>query len=298
MRSSGVATVHKISTGKAPAQTRMLWLSNPRVQANGTSKDIREYPSGVDVVMDLIGSDEDIARFDFCMLIVRDEGKTVSPLEKPKAQAHPSEWYRNLIYWVWSRAEDQIIFEEGTATYLVQVSNQLNQYFDSRIKFFGVEAWKKIARIAVACAGATFSTDDGERLVVKTTHIDWAVAFLRQCYDNDLFRLREYVRDRKMLDETNESVNQMMQSMLRNYKIVMSTIYQSTTPITMYNLQSISGLEQSKFSSIINSLSSNYLIRVSKEGVEATRRFRQAYDAVKKTEGKLYLKPLSQEDQT
>jgi DNA primase len=298
MRSSGVATVHKISTGKAPAQTRMLWLSNPRVQANGTSKDIREYPSGVDVVLDLVGSDEDIARFDFCMLIVREEGKTASPLEKPRVKAYPSEWYRNLIYWVWSRAEDQIIFEEGTATYLVQVSNQLNQYFDSRIKFFGVEAWKKIARIAVACAGATFSTDDGERLVVKTTHIDWAVAFLRQCYDNDLFRLREYVRDRKMLDETNESVNQMMQSMLRNYKIVMSTIYQSTTPITMYNLQSISGLEQSKFSSIINSLSSNYLIRVSKEGVEATRRFRQAYDAVKKTEGKLYLKPLSQEDQT
>lgn len=297
MRSSGVATVHKISQGKAPAQTRMLWLSNPRVQPNGTSKDIREYPSGVDVVLDLVGSDEDIARFDFCMLIVREED-AASPLSRPKQSALPAEWYRHLIYWVWSRTDDQILFSEGSEQYLIQQSSNLNAMFDSRIKFFGVEAWKKLARIAVACAGATFSTEDGERLIVKREHIDWATEFLRRCYDNDLFRLRDYARERKMLDETNESVNQLMQSFIRNHKVMVNAIQQATTPVPMFNLQAMSGLERDKFNQVINALSANYLIRVTKEGVEATRRFRQAMDVVRRTGEKLYMKPLSQERDT
>lgn len=295
LRSSGVATVHKISSGKAPAHTRMLWLSNPRVQTNGTSKDIREYPSGVDVILDLVGSDEDIARFDFCLMIVREEGSTVAPFEKPSVEILPSELYRNLIYWVWSRTEDQVLFQEGVSEYLVQVTNRLNNQFDSRIKFFGNEAWKKLARIAVACAGCTFSTDDGTNLVVKREHIDWAAEFMTKCYDNDLFRLREYARERKLLDETNESVNQLMLSFIRNHKVMVNAIHQATTPIPMFNLQAMAGLEQAKFMTIINTLSANYLIRVNREGVEATRRFRQAMEVVKRTEQKMYMKPLTQE---
>lgn len=294
MRSSGVATVHKIASGKAPAQTRMLWLSNPRVQMNGTSKDIREYPSGVDVILDLVGSDEDIARFDFCLLVVRGE-RADSPLERPTETVHPAEWYRNLIYWVWTRKPEQILFSYGSPEYLVQKANELNASFDSRIKFFGNEAWKKLARIAVACAGATFSTEDGESLVIERSHIDWAAEFMRRCYDNDLFRLREYAKERRMLDETNEAVNQLMQGLMRNHKVLINTIHQATTPVPMFNLTAISGLDRDKFNQIINSLSSSYLIRVSKEGVEATRRFRQAMDVVKKSEHKLYMTPLTQE---
>jgi DNA-binding ferritin-like protein len=294
MRSSGVATVHKISQGKAPAHTRMLWLSNPRVQTNGTSKDIREYPSGVDVILDLVGSDEDIARFDFCLLIVRSE-RSSSPLERPIEVAYPAEWYRNLIYWIWSRTPEQIIFADGVPHYLIQKSDQLNIAFDTRIKFFGNEAWKKVCRIAVACAGATFSTDDGECITVKREHIDWAAEFLRQCYDNDLFRLREYARERKMLDETNEAVNQLMQGLIRNHKVMINAIHQATTPVPMFNLQAMSGLDRDKFNQIINSLSANYLIRVGRDGVEATRRFRQAMDIIKRTGEKLYMKPLTQE---
>lgn len=295
MRSSGVATVHKISTGKAPAQTRMLWLSNPRVQTNGTSKDIREYPSGVDVILDLVGSDEDIARFDFCMLVVRDDESRSSPLDRPKLSALPSELYRNLVYWVWSRTSDQVTFENGCESYLVQVANHLNQQFDTRIKFLGVEAWKKLARIAVSCAGCTFSTEDGESIIVRRNHVDWAADFLRKCYDNDLFRLREYAKERRMLDETNESVNQLVQTLLRNHKVLVNAIRESTTPIPMFNLQAMSGLDRDKFNTIINALSANYLIRVHREGVEATRRFRQAMDIIRRTEQKLYMKPLTQE---
>jgi hypothetical protein len=201
-----------------------------------------------------------------------------------------------LIYWVWSREPEQITFADGCESYVIQIANELNQRFDSRIKFFGVEAWKKLVRIAVACAGCTFSTEDGELLIVRREHVDWAAEFLRRCYDNDLFRLREYVRDRRMLDETNEATNQLMQSFIRNHKVLIGAVYQSTTPITMYNLQAMSGLSPDKFGEVINSLSSNYLIKVTKDGVEATRRFRQAMDIVKRTEQRLYMKPLTQED--
>ena len=250
----------------------------------------------MEVILVLVGSDEDIARFDFCMLIVREEGTTSSPLSKPRVKPYESQVYRNLIYWVWSRTEDQILFDEGCPEYIVHHDNQLNREFDSRIKFFGVEAWKKIARIAVACAGATYSTDDGENIIVKREHIDWASDFLRKCYDNDLFRLREYVKERKMLDETNEAVNQLVSSVARTNRTLMSTLYKTISPIPMYNLQAISGVDRDKFSHIINNLSANYLIKVTKEGIEPTRRFRQAVDSVKKSEQRLYMTPLTQED--
>ena len=82
---------------------------------------------------------------------------------------------------------------------------------------------------------------------------------------------------------------------MRNHKVMMNAIHQATTPVPMFNLTAISGLDRDKFNSIINSLSSSYLIKVTKDGVEATRRFRQAMDIVKKTEHKLYMKPLTQD---
>jgi hypothetical protein len=99
-----------------------------------------------------------------------------------------------------------------------------------------------------------------------------------------------------MLDDTNEAVNQLMQSLIRNYRILIYTIQQATSPMSMFNLQAISGLDRDKFNAVINSLSSNFLIKVTREGVEATRRFRQAVDTVKKSEQRLYMRPLTQED--
>jgi DNA primase len=294
MRSERMATVHKIAKGKAPAETRLLWCSNPRVNANGQSVNIKDYPTGVHVMLDLIGSDEDIARFDACMLVVKDQDS--SPLDVPTIEAYEPEVYANLIKWVWSRTSDQVIFDKGVEEYIVQVANELNERYDTDVKFFGAECWKKVARIATACAASCFSSDSsGQCIFVTKDSVDWACSFLRSIYDNNVFRLGEYVTERRSYNETNEAVNQIVASICKSNAMVVKTLLNSVSSVPMGNLQAVSGLERSQYSELINKLSSNFLVTVSAQGLLATRRFRLAVDVYRANYSKTKMIPLSQE---
>lgn len=298
VRSSGVATIQKIVKGKAPAKTRLLWMSNTREDGNGNNRPISDYSNGVQIVRELVGTEEDIARFDFIMLIPEPK-KLTSPeedkLNQEKFPAYPRELYRNLIYWVWSRTAEQILWEEGVEEYVWQVAQELNEEFDTHVKLFGAEAWKKLARIAVACAGACFScSGDGLSIRVRKAHVDWASRFLRSCYDNNIFRLRDYVRERRVYDTTNEAVNTLVAGLIRSYPMVIRTLLQATTPFPRANLQAISGLDNNQFNSLISQMMSNYLITATSQGFLPTRRLRLAVEAYRQVEDKVYLKPLSQ----
>jgi hypothetical protein len=297
MRSSGRATVSKIAKGKAPANTRMLWMSNPRKSADGHNAAVEDYPTGVSIVHDLVGATEDIARFDFIMLVP--EGEIISPLTEVGIKAHDSKLYRDLIYWVWSRNEDQVTWQEGVEAYVWQVSQELNEKYNTDVKLFGAEAWKKLARIAVACAAACFSSsEDGECIVIGKSHVDWACNFLVSCYDNSVFRLAEYVRDKKVYNETNDAVNVVVAGMCRSNPMVIKSLLNSTSPFPKFNLQAISGLGNDEFNSLMGALSSNYLITASVQGFMSTKRLRKAVDAYKADYARSKMIPLSQKGGT
>ncbi|CAB4143964.1 Archaeal primase DnaG/twinkle, TOPRIM domain [uncultured Caudovirales phage] len=294
MRSERIATVHKITRGKAPAETRLLWCSNPRVNASGQSTNIKDYPTGVHIMLDLIGSDEDIARFDMCMLIVKESDS--SPLDTPQTEAYDSEIYANLIKWVWTRNSDEVIFDNGVEEYIVQIASELNEKYDTDIKLFGAECWKKIARIATACAACTFScTPNFNSIVVTKRHVDWAADFFRRNYDNSIFRLGEYVRERRSYNETNEAVNTLVAGICRSNAMLIKTLLNSVSPVPMGNLMAVSGLERNQFAELVNRLSSNFLVTVNPSGLMATRRLRLAVDVYRSEYPKSRLLPLSQE---
>jgi hypothetical protein len=294
MRSSGVATVQKMAKGKAPAQTRMLWISNPRVQHSGQSLSIQDYPTGVQVVLDLVGSDEDVARFDFCMLISAPK-ELSSPLDGVEVVAHEPDVYRNLIYWIWSRTSEQIEWGEGVEEYVWLKSQELNEKYNTDVKFFGAEAWKKLARIAVACAGATYSCTDGGSILVSKAHVDFGADFLVSCYCNPIFRLPDYVSDKKVYNETNESINALVTTICKTYPMVIKSLLQTTSPFPRFNLQSISGLENKDFNDLISKLSSNYLINANNNGFLPTRRLRLAVEEYRKNHAKTTMIPLTQQ---
>jgi len=294
MRSSGVATVSKVAKGKAPANTRMMWLSNPRKNGDGHNASVIDYPSGVSIVNDLVGATEDIARFDFILLVA--EGEYISPLTEITTKAYDSIDYRNLIYWVWSRTPEQVVWEEGVESYVWHVSQELNEKYNTDVKFFGAEAWKKLARIAVACAGCCFSSSaDGQLLVVSKRHVDWAARFLTDCYDNNFFRLADYVRDRKAYNETNDAVNTIVEGMCRTKPTVIRALLNSTAPFPRFNLQAISGLENNEFNKLMGELSSNYLVTVSAQGFLPTRRLRKAVEVYRSNADADRMIPLSQQ---
>ena len=296
MRSERIATVHKIAKGKAPAETRMLWLSNPRTMENGQSKNVHDYPNGVQLFLDLVGSDEDVARFDACILITKDSNQDSSPMDEPEIPAYPADLNRNLIYWVWSRKSDQIKFDVGVDAYAVHVAKELNDRFDTDVKFLGAEAWKKLVRIAVACAGACFSCDSsGDSLLVCKEHVEWAAGFLTRCYDNPVFRLPEYARLRRAHTETTEAVNAAVAGICRTQPILIKTLLQAMNPMPLQTLQAVSGLEPQDFRTFMNKMSNMTLIDVTNFGVTATRRLRKSVDAYREEFQKSKMLPLNEE---
>jgi hypothetical protein len=295
LRSSGTASVTKIVRGKAPAKTRLLWMSNPRPNAKGVSTALYDYPTGVSFLLELIGSDEDIARFDFIVSIISPEQLT-SPFDPVTQEAHPAEVYRNLIYWIWTRSTDQIVFDVGVEQYLWQVGMELFEQYNSDVKLFGPETAVKLARIAVATAGCCFSaSEDLESLIVKKEHVDWAAKWLVSNYDNPIFRLKEYVTEQKVHTTTNEAVNVLVGGLCRKHHVVIKALLQTTQPFAPSALQTLSGMEKDTFGALINSMAMNYLVQVSANGYLPTRRLRKAVEVFREGYRESKMIPLSEQ---
>jgi DNA-binding MarR family transcriptional regulator len=302
MRSEGMASIEKIKHGKAPAKTRLLWISNPRTNSDGNSRSIEEYPNGVKVILDLVGSDEDIARFDFCYILPNTK-EYIAPVfdderekeELGKIQALDNSRYHHLIQWAWSRKADQVKFDRQVDRYIWHMSKKLNEKYDSEVKFFGAEAAYKIARIAVSSAIMCFSHDGtGESILVKKEHVDWAVQFMIDCYDNDIFRLPEYAEQAKFTTETNEEVNNVFASLVNAQPMIMKSL-SNQTESSLRMLEAVAGLDRKDFNPVISNLVRNGLITVSRDTVMATKRFREALRAYRENIDGHRMRPLSEQ---
>jgi hypothetical protein len=120
VRSERIAVIAKITKGKAPAKTRLLWVGNPKTKEDGRSKTLYDYQYGVDVCLDLFPADEDVSRFDFIVL-VPEPAEYVSPLNEdgtvPPPPQLPDE-LKQLIRWGWSRSREQVKFEAHVERYI------------------------------------------------------------------------------------------------------------------------------------------------------------------------------------
>lgn len=298
MRSEGIATVEKIAKGRAPARTRMVWTSNPK-PINGVSREIHDYANGVDLLVDLVGADEDIARFDIAVIVAKDDGDLSKPNDKPELPMLDAQLYRDLVCWCWSRTSDQVVFDEGVTDYIFFQSEQLNALFECHVKLFGVETFKKLARAAVACAASCYScTDDHESVLVKKEHVDWTVDFMIRCYDNPTFRLKEYATRKRALNETNEVINKYVAGILRQHNSLIKHLLELTAHISLTNLHMISGIaDKGKFSELMNKMTSAHLISHDpSRGILPTQRLRKAVNAVRKDEKDSEFIPLTDKD--
>lgn len=184
VRSEGIAEVTKIITEATNSRTRLIWLSNPR----STSRAIRDYNHGIEAVPELIGAPEDVARFDYVLIVSRDDvGTDLINAHKADEVSEPkygSRLCQDLVLWCWSRSIDDIVFEQEAIDLIYTASKSLGRSFSSRVCLIQPEDVRfKIARIACAAAGRTFSTDDGQRLIVKASHVEFAYNMLTHMYN-------------------------------------------------------------------------------------------------------------------
>jgi hypothetical protein len=273
IRSSNEVRITRVAgTITLPAMVRMIALTNVK-SSKGQIKSIASYPNGISIVTELVGTAEDIARYDI-MLVLADKGNNViDPFWQPETP-YPKEAYQTRVRWVWSRTPEQIIITPEIGRYILEKANEINAKYDSHIKIFGIEAWKKITRLAIAVAGYVVSTDETyENIIVTKEHVDYAVQYFISIYDNPTFKLKEYVDHEKSYSEINEEGVANLQDIYTKYPALVLQLEQSASA-TKQTLAATTGLSTDDLNKALSRLTSGLFIRFTNYDIVPTERFR------------------------
>lgn len=273
IRSSNQVRIARVSgTLTLPALVRMITLTNVK-NTGHKIKPINSYPNGIEILVELIGTPEDIARYDLMLVLGEQGNKIIDPFWEPITPFEP-EAYQTRIRWIWSRTADQVIIDKEIGKYIFTKCNELNKMYDSHIKIFGTEAWKKVSRLAIAIAGYLVSTDATyEKIIVTKEHVDAAVNYLISCYDNPTFKLKEYV-DMERLYNTidNEGVDLLQDLFNQNPSILLQLEKLSKT--NKQNLMAATGLDSEMYNKFMQHLTQGLFIQFEGYDIIPTQRFR------------------------
>jgi hypothetical protein len=187
MRSSGLAEIVGIERRKAHARTRLIMISNPR-----TDKSIDSYTFGIETIKELMGNLEDIRRFDFALIVSKQEINTKiinqlitdNQIQNPK---YSSEVCKKLILWAWTCKPEDIEFEEGAEKLCLKLSNKLCSEFSETLPLCDKGTMRhKLARLAISLACRTFSNkNNGKIRFIRKCHVEFIYKFLMKIYSTD-----------------------------------------------------------------------------------------------------------------
>lgn len=186
VRSSGIAQITKIQQAQTSARTRLVWIANP---ADG--RRMEDYGSGMAAIPTLVKNPEDIARFDFAMAAASDDVplKTITPTNPEQVRhRYDADSCGSLVMWAWSRNIEDVEWDKGAERYVVEMASSLGQRYVNEPPLVQFEnARVKVARVAAAIAARCFSTEDGDKLLIRKEHVDAAIEFLDMVYGMESF---------------------------------------------------------------------------------------------------------------
>lgn len=273
IRSSNEVRIARVSgTLTLPALVRMITLTNPK-NTSGQIKSIASYPNGFTILTELVDTAEDIARYDMIVILSDRGANAIDPLWVPD-EPFPQEVYRTRIRWVWSRTADQVQIPTDVSHYIVGKANKLNEKYGCHIKIFGTEAWKKLCRLSIAIAGYLVSTDDSyQNIIVKKEHVDFAVEFLINLYDNSTFKLKEFVEHERKYSTIDEDGVNLLQSIYDRSPMLVLQLEQSATT-TRNVLQAATGMDHDQLNKALNDLTKGLFVQYNSYDIIPTERFR------------------------
>jgi len=262
MRSSGEAQITKIIAESTPARTRAVWMGNPR---DGRRMD--DFTYGVQAIRPLIGNNEDVARFDMAMTVASKEVDTLVMNERKNenttSRRYPSSACRTLINWTWTRRAEHVKWRTGAETAVLDAAVALgNSYREDPPLIQAANVRLKIARIAVALAARTVSTDKNfEHVIVTKQHVLDAVKFMDIIYGNPHFGYRELseeaVRDRHTAKKTTVQV----ETFLRSKPGLSKFLRESAGHFRRQDMEDMLNWSRENANSVINTLYSARMIR-------------------------------------
>jgi len=272
IRSSGMVRINR-STGDLtlPASVRILFLTNPKTEDEGTIRPILAYPNGIEIVKPLVGAVEDIARFDF-IYILGESPQDIDPIWMPP-EGFTEKQLKTRIRWIWSRKCEQVQISPEIQKYIVDISKKFNDTYAGSVKIFSTETWKKVARMAIAVAGYMVSTDISfENIIVQKRHVDIAAVLLESIYNNQIFKLKEFIREERKQTSCTLADIDLAKEMLIRFPSLMQYL-ENNNNIAKNTLLTVSGLDVNVFNEVIKRLAKDSFITLTQFKIFPTPKF-------------------------
>ncbi len=193
MRSSGVAEIPKIERRRTHARTRLIALSNPRFDMP-----ISAYNYGVEAIRELIGSPEDIRRFDYALVLssLQIDPRELNKLSKFRPEVKhtfTNDMCRRCILWAWTRQPDQVCFDEKATELILEEATRLCEKYTDVIPLVDRGSMRlKLARLSAAIAARSFSTDDDDILIIRECHVQFIAQFIDDTYSDPVFGYADF----------------------------------------------------------------------------------------------------------
>lgn len=183
IRSEGVAEITKIRSEVSNARTRLLFICNPQ------SRTISGFSYGIQSVEELVKAKEDIARFDYVLVVAHNEvsGDKINTKRNRTKLLYSQNLEQDLILWCWSRKPNEIKFTDDAIKLIYEISRKLEDIYDFSIPLIQVENVRfKLAKLSIAFAARFYSNaDNGRILLVKSVHVQCAYGFFHIIYSKE-----------------------------------------------------------------------------------------------------------------
>ena len=266
-----------------PCKLRMITISNPMNDENGSPRFLETFPNGVIPLMELIKSAEDVARYDGFLLIPKVENRFNPFAYKLNGEAILKECYEEKSKWVVTRGIDNVKFADGVESYIWEKAEELNKLFECNFPLFGTTTSKKLAKFCVALASLVMNVDESfENIIVTKEIVDFMKDYLIKIYSSPIFKLNDYALEYREYNECNDEDVKILQELYANNSTLIdfiSTQSRTTRPI----LSSISGVESNKFPAIFNKIVACKFLKLRGDVVYPTNKFRKTYNRINKS---------------
>lgn len=283
IRSSNMVKIYRVAGDvQTPCKLRMITISNP-ISENGNLMTLSAYPNGVEPINELIKSPEDIARYDAFILFPRVE-KLSNPFgtKLNNNLKIDEKHYQTKSKWIKSLTQDNVIISDDVGSYIFEKGIELNNIFECSFTVFGSETDKKIARMSASLACMLCSTLDYKNVIVTKDHVDYIVNFLKRIYDNSIFRLREFANEEKSYNVIVDADTKELEKIYPK-NVTFIDFLANTSKVNRNELMTVSGLGKDDFSKIFNLLVSRRFIKLNRDLVSPTVKFRNTYRAMNKS---------------
>lgn len=281
IRSSNLVKIYRVAGEvKAPCKLRMITISNP-ISFGTNSSQLIAYPNGIEPLIELIKSPEDIARYDSFMLIAQQ--KLVDPNKNKLKEEFKidKECYKVKSKWVKSLKAANVVITEEVGNYIFEKAIELNHIFSCSFPVFGSETNKKIARFSSALACMLCNTNDYENVIVTKEHVDVIVDFLKSVYDNDIFRLKSFAEEEKSFNVVVDKDTLVLNEIYPK-NVTLIDFLANNSRVGRNELVTISGLNRDSFTKVFNLLASRKFVKLDREQVIPTIKFRKTYKLLNK----------------